>query len=205
MSFIYEIDNTLPLELCNYIIQEYENDETKEPGCIGSTRVLKTQLKKSTDVVFRHGSKWDTVHLLLRNIVIKLLDQYIQYLNDSVFESIGGIGYILDPILANIIHNKKYIITTMQIQKYETGDYFKWHIDVATSSRERAIAFILYLNTLDSDSGGETEFIDGKKVVPKAGKILFFPTTWTNVHRCADIRQGSKYIITGFILDSEPT
>jgi Rps23 Pro-64 3,4-dihydroxylase Tpa1-like proline 4-hydroxylase len=205
MSFIYEIDNTIQSELCNYIIQEYENDETKEPGRVGFTRVLNTQIKKSTDVVFKHGSKWDVVHLLLRNIVIKLLDQYIQYLNDNVFELIGGLGRILDPILGNLIHNEKYIITTMQIQKYEAGDYFKWHIDTGISTRERAIAFILYLNTLDSDSGGETEFIEGKKVVPEAGKMIFFPTTWTNVHRCADIKRGSKYIITGFILDSEPT
>jgi len=30
MSFIYEELNTLPIILCDHIIKEYENDDTKE-------------------------------------------------------------------------------------------------------------------------------------------------------------------------------
>jgi hypothetical protein len=44
-----------------------------------------------------------------------------------------------------------------------------------------------------------TEFLNGKKIKPEPGKIVFFPTTWTYAHRGQPIEKGNKYIVTGFI------
>ena len=197
MSFIYEELNTLPIILCDHIIKEYENDDTKELGRVGVDRIVVTALKKSLDLQFKIGSKWDAIHLTLREIVLKSLQKYYKHLNDNVLHSIGGMGNILDPILGN-----QTIMTGMQIQKYEVGDYFKWHIDGSKNTPQRILAFIIYLNTMEDGCGGETEFIDGTIIRPEIGKLIFFPTTWTNIHRSVEIKSCSKYIITGFVLNS---
>jgi Rps23 Pro-64 3,4-dihydroxylase Tpa1-like proline 4-hydroxylase len=200
MSFIYEISNTLPKELCDHIIQEYESDTDKRPGGVGSKSIVRIDLKKSTDLSFKFGSKWDAIHLILRNNLVHRLSEYFKHINDNVLHSIGGMDKILNPVRGD-----KIIFTNMQVQKYEVGDYFKWHIDVSITCYQRYLAFIWYLNTLEDGGGGETEFIDGTVIKPETGKLLIFPVTWTNIHRCVDIKKGSKYIVTGFVLNSEPT
>ena len=200
MSFIYEIGNVIPIELCNHIIQEYESDTDKRPGGIGPDSIVKISLKKSTDLPFKVGSKWEAIHLILRNNLHARLSDYFKHINDNVFHHIDGMDKILNQIIGNQI-----IITTMQVQKYEVGDYFRWHMDTGIQSRHRYLAFIWYLNTLEDGGGGETEFIDGTIIKPEAGKLLIFPVTWTNIHRCVTIKTGSKYIITGFVLNSDST
>jgi hypothetical protein len=85
-------------------------------------------------------------------------------------------------------------VTEFQVQRYKVGDFFDWHVD-SLSGVNRIFAFIIYLNEND----GCTEFLNGKKVKPEPGKIVFFPTTWTYPHRGQQIKEGTKYIITGFV------
>jgi hypothetical protein len=87
-------------------------------------------------------------------------------------------------------------VSGFQIQKYNVGDFFDWHIDDTVGSK-RLLAFLMYLN--DNDSC--TEFLNGKVCKPETGKILFFPATWTYTHRGQKIKQGIKYIISGFICE----
>jgi len=60
---------------------------------------------------------------------------------------------------------------------------------------DRILNFIIYLNENESC----TEFLNGRKIKPQFGKIAFFPSTWTYTHRCQPIKQGYKYVLTGFI------
>jgi hypothetical protein len=56
------------------------------------------------------------------------------------------------------------------------------------------------LNDVEEDSGGTTEFSCGKIIQPKAGKIVFFPCTWTYFHRGKTLEKGIKYIATNGLL-----
>ena len=58
------------------------------------------------------------------------------------------------------------------------------------------IQLIFYLNTLQENQGGCTEFIDGKKVRPEMGKVLMYPCSWTFPHKGCEILDGYKYICT---------
>jgi len=58
------------------------------------------------------------------------------------------------------------------------------------------IAMLFYLNDVD---GGETEFISGKKVIPSAGKLVMFPSTWNCIHRGVTPNKGKKYIISAYL------
>jgi hypothetical protein len=85
------------------------------------------------------------------------------------------------------------------IQEMKTGDFYDWHADfdgdtLVNIDGNRCITAIWYLNTLDEDQGGCTEFWGGKKVRPKQGMLLFFPSTWTYLHRGAPVKNsGVKY------------
>ena len=58
----------------------------------------------------------------------------------------------------------------------------------------------IYLN--DIDKGGETDF-HYKKRIPRTGKLLLFPATWTFPHRGIMPESSDKYIITGWIHDEK--
>ena len=56
------------------------------------------------------------------------------------------------------------------------------------------------MNDVEKDSGGTTDFSCGKIIQPKAGKIIFFPSTWTYYHRGKTLEKGVKYIATNALM-----
>ncbi len=84
--------------------------------------------------------------------------------------------------------------TGYQIQRTQPGDYYIWHHDQTTS---RLVTFIWYLN--DVKDGGYTEFIDGTRIQPEAGKLIIFPATWDFLHRGVSPKTETKYLCTGWV------
>jgi hypothetical protein len=57
---------------------------------------------------------------------------------------------------------------------------------------------LLFLN--DDFEGGETEFLhQSRRIEPKRGRIIVFPTTYTHVHRGNPPLDGKKYILTSWL------
>jgi hypothetical protein len=83
-----------------------------------------------------------------------------------------------------------------QIQRTEPSEYYHWHHDQSRNSHWKLFTYIIYLNDVEEDSGGTTEFSCGKNIQPKVGKIVFFPSTWTYFHRGKTLEKGVKYIAT---------
>ena len=102
---------------------------------------------------------------------------------------------------------------TMQGQRYEAGQEFKYHMDVfwtkadywkveAKRGGQRAITAMVFLNPVEE--GGQTAFTNlGIDVVPERGKLLI----WNNnshdgrpnegtMHAGTPVIKGTKYIIT---------
>ena len=89
--------------------------------------------------------------------------------------------------------------TGYKIQKYEPDGYYHWHHDWCMHKGwTRTFTYIWYLNTIEENEGGWTEFIDGTKIQPECGTIIFFPATWTYVHR-GYTTKVPKYIVNGWI------
>lgn len=90
-----------------------------------------------------------------------------------------------------------------QIQKYpKCYGYYRPHVDSFpmpySAISERVLAMVIYLN--DVDFGGETNFpLHEVAVTPKAGRIVFFPATWTHLHESRVPISGDKWIISSFI------
>lgn len=81
----------------------------------------------------------------------------------------------------------------IQVLKYETTEYYKWHTDQASDKNDnayyRTISVVLYLT--DDFEGGRTEF-PHTSYKPKAGQALIFPSNWCFPHQGQAVTKGTK-------------
>lgn len=197
MEYVYECQ--VPLltpDFCRHVIDKFEKDTNKSVGLVGLHKV-DTTLKKTTDLGINPVSdpSWANIEKHLDSILNYGYSSY----RDHLINFHDGNEKILDGTFKNV-HER----LAFNIQKYGVGDYFNWHVD-DTFIQKRKVAFIMYLNTLSEGDGGKTKFLKGKNVRPEEGKVLFFPATWTYTHSGEAIKKGSKYIITGFIVEHIPS
>ena len=148
-------------------------------------------IKKCTDLHIISREDWRDVTGILAECLARGSREYFSYIENSVFPDKNL------QIFADNIECTKF-----QIQQYKSGDKFEWHIDDAYDEK-RLLAFIWYLNSVKPEDGGSTEFINEKHIQPTEGSILFFPATWSYLHKGNVIKNGEKYIITGFIRQSD--
>ena len=96
--------------------------------------------------------------------------------------------------------SSRHSIFEIKVQKTKpTEGYHVWHHEKdAFRTRNRLMAFILYLN--DVEEGGETEFPRLELAVkPKLGRCLIFPPLWMFPH-CGRIPVShSKYIVGSYL------
>lgn len=98
--------------------------------------------------------------------------------------------------------------------KYEEGEYYHSHYDYIPTFLKRQCAVrimtvFLYLNNLEEDAGGETDFPNlGIRVRPKRGRALVWPHVLDEnpderdsrtIHRAMVVKRGVKYGANAFI------
>jgi hypothetical protein len=118
----------------------------------------------------------------------------------GLYQNFGTLGmkYLSDLGYEDNILPLKYGFEELRIKKYEVGDSFDKHIDVADyASAKRWVAFLVYLN--DDFEGGETQFyIPNQTIKPKRGSVLVFPPLWLYPHAGLPVTKGEKYILTTY-------
>ena len=90
-------------------------------------------------------------------------------------------------------------VEDIMVQKTKPSQgYHVWHCERQDlSSGSRVFSWILYLN--DIEDGGETEFLYlSKRVKPKTGTLVVFPSAYTHTHRGNPPLKGDKFIMTGW-------
>ena len=189
--FIYEEEGCLDESLCKTMIEMFEKEPGKERGMIGSGVDL--NVKRSTDLCL--GSKtlgdWEPILDKVKKCILCSLFNYEKHIKDN--------GLDRDDLVGSII--KMGCSVLPQIQRTDVGGFYRWHHD---SVGNRAFTYIIYLNEVEEGCGGTTDFSIGKRVIPKTGKILIFPANITYLHRGKLLEKGIKYILTGFLYDSQP-
>ena len=102
------------------------------------------------------------------------------------------------PFLKNLAQRTE--IGSFNLQRYKPGQHFKKiHTERSSiDSSHRVFAFMTYLN--DVEEGGSTYFSHyDLEILPRKGLTLIWPAEWTHAHRGNILKEGSKYIITGWI------
>lgn len=198
-KYIYINESSISKELCNIIVEKYNNQTTgiREGIVMGG---LNKNIKISLDYDIENNSEWSVIHKCLETELNYNMSKYfknlnVDYINCNDCQNTTSTYRIIDE--ENIFN------TGFMIKKYikNMGRYV-YHNDYAvTSKATRILTFIWYLN--DVCEGGETEFLSGKyKIQPKAGKFLLFPASWMFPH-CGKIPLScDKYIITGWMWDN---
>ena len=192
MDYILEIDDLLTEDFCNKVISRFEMDNRKQKGAtIGG---VDDKIKKSIDLPISCSplrDDWDDVVKEVGDCVVRGLKEYMSHMNDEGLDRRNTIGMLINDSSIGL----------PQIQKTEKGGYYKWHHDY---SGNRLFTYIIYLNDVEEGIGGTTEFLCGKNIQPKVGKLVIFPSTFTYIHRGKKLEKGKKYILTNFVYDGIP-
>lgn len=191
MEFIYEIKKNLSSEVCKTIIRKFEDDPRKEPG--RTLRGVVPEIKKSTDLRISTLPEWKDIDTILFECLRAGLSEYMEHIKSLIKDT--DPGNIL--ITFSSIKDSGY-----QIQRMKQGEFYIWHHD-GDISEKRLITFIWYLNTLEQEDGGATDFLCGKFIQPSEGTLVFFPALWSYIHRGREVTSRTKYICTGFICEKK--
>ncbi len=186
-KFIWEKQNALTNQFCKNVIYKFERDLRKAKGQTLSG--FNDSVKKSDDIAITRVPGWEEEDKTFYQSLNESLCEYREYLSNNLHSCID---YHLND-------------TGYQIQRTIGGEgYYGWHHDFCKDQNgDRKITFIWYLNNVNGP-GGETEFIDGTKIIPEEGKLIFFPATWDFVHRGIMPSKGVvKYLCTGWLYSQE--
>jgi hypothetical protein len=99
-------------------------------------------------------------------------------------------------------NNGKILATVMKMQRTGPGGgYHVWHAEQGSGANaNRVVTYMLYLNTIPTESGAETEFLyQRKRFNPTENTMVLWPAAYTHVHRGNPVLGNtSKYIVTGW-------
>jgi len=203
-NLIFEIEDVIPPELCNEIISKFEKCDYKKVSKINNDDSdngfisLRDRNSQEIDIDYLDSDKrknWEDIDLKLREALNKGLNEYFDTLSHKIKSSINeDPSYLIPQIMCKGVQSASFAI-----QRVEKNSWFRWHHDAQlhdVSKHARLFTCIFYLNTMKEESGGRTEFLSGRKVLPKAGKLLIFPATWSNIHCGSWVKDEHKYICT---------
>ncbi len=187
-DFIFKKDGALSKDFCKKVIEKFDGDDRKYEGKIGTGQVdSKIKCTLDLQVTSLKDEGWAEEDEIFYESLRIGLDEY-----NTHCKSIHNIIYISEGTFG-------FNDTGYQIQRYEPGGFYDWHHDwTMEGSSSRCYTYIWYLNSIKKVDEGYTQFIDGTKVKPKAGRLVIFPALWPYIHRAypAKVR---KYICTGWI------
>jgi hypothetical protein len=189
IDFIGLYENVYPDGFCNHMIQEFERLLTS--GVCNNRQDFENtkKINKQDEFVF----------LNLRN------HNTAQFNNTSSLDIFwDGLQRCYDEysLEYDILKDLPIRCSSVKIQKTNPGGgYHIWHCEQnAGDMGNRVLAYSLYLNTLDENCAGETEFLYQKlRVPPKENSLAIWPAAYTHTHR-GNVVHGNKakYIITGW-------
>lgn len=92
--------------------------------------------------------------------------------------------------------------TTLKMQRTAPGGgYHVWHGEQNSGDQaSRVLVYMLYLNTLEPEQAGETEFLyQQERYRPVENTMIIWPAAYTHAHRGNTVfGQNNKYIVTGW-------
>ena len=180
-----EISGAATPEFCESLIDKFELDNRKASACIGPKAEEVKTIRDSTNLEMNLYADWQPIVRELRAMVYSRLTEYLDTIHVGLTKSMFESGY-----------DANYTM-----MKYVPGSVgYTWHNDFMYDNFTdrggvRTVTWLFYLNEC---GGGETEFLNGRKIKPETGKLVFFPSTWCMVHRGCAVTEGNKYLCVGW-------
>jgi prolyl 4-hydroxylase len=176
-EFIQIYENALSLDICDFLIDLFEQSSEKHEHIENNRKPNFTQfnLTENREVT-------ETVNEVHNEIIRTTLNYRNEYYNK--FDS--------------RIFPEKHAFEQYRIKRYlpDSNEAFDTHVDVIDyKTSRRYLSFMWYLN--DND-GGQTEFLD-LTIQPEKGKLVVFPPLWMFPHKGNEPAFNPKYILTTYL------
>jgi hypothetical protein len=102
----------------------------------------------------------------------------------------------------SVLNNGPIRASVMKMQRTAPGGgYHVWHSEQNGGDQaNRVLVYMLYLNTLEPEQAGETEFLyQQERYRPVENTMIIWPAAYTHAHRGNTVfGNNSKYIVTGW-------
>lgn len=188
-DFIGVYPNAAPEGFCKHLIEQFE-------------------------MVLSEGAGQNRIQSENTNRHIKDDLQYVVNLKGHVLEPFNGrntVNVFFDTLqncfndytsMFSVLKDIPTRTTHMKMQKSLPGHgYHVWHAEQGPNeSSNRVLTYLFYLNTLNEDAAGETEFLYQKKrFKPVENTMIIWPAAYTHAHR-GNVVFGTepKYVVTGW-------
>ena len=187
-NFIGVYDGYITPDECNKAINLFEAQDklNQTLNRHGSERV---PLKRKQDQqYFLAGENIKVWHTKLKSMLVNFEMAFKHYEEQTGITDAFG--------LRNLNFTELKILNTLP-----TEGYHVWHVEhgIGFETEPRAAVYSVYLN--DVEEGGETEFLHfSKRVKPKAGRIVIWPSSFPYLHRGNPHLSGEKYILTSWLV-----
>ena len=171
--------------VCDDLIQFFEENRESHRAGRTSLRSVNETVKQSTDIPI--------APLDLKEKKFYVFSKFIEHLHCC------HLDYFEQWELLKKFYPRLHI-GPFNLRRYDTGGHFGAVHSERTSlnALQRVFAWMTYLN--DVPEGGETEFtLFDLSIKPEKGKTLIWPAEWTHAHRGSIVKQGPKYITTGWL------
>lgn len=188
-EFIGIYRDLYPENYCRHLMEEFEN----------LTKFGAGYNRQQSDKSPKHEK--DDLQISLNMGVHALKDFDNQRTIDMFFK---GLQHCYDHYTEkfSILKSAKISSHSMKMQRTDPGGgYHLWHAEQFDKTHcERVLVFMLYLNTLNEDEGGETEFLYQRlRLKPEENTMIIWPAAYTHTHRGNTVLGNqSKYIVTGW-------
>jgi hypothetical protein len=188
-DFIGTYSNVYAEGYCQHLIDEYERLIVEGAGANriqseGVARHMKDDMQLDLNIGVQNATGFKGKSC--RNIFFSGLQEcYEDYTNKY-----------------SILKGSKIHGSAMKMQRTDPGGgYHLWHGEQGSKEHaERVLVYMLYLNSLGNDDGGETEFLYQRlRIRPEENTLIIWPAAFTHTHRGNTVLGNkSKYIVTGW-------
>lgn len=183
-DYIKVFENTVPLELCDALCQEFcGSEEWVDTAVVGAYAGVDKNLRSCTTIA------------VSRQDVIDRNKETRSALSLGLYKAVGFAiqQYLNAHPLAQITKDNGY-----ELLRYQTGQFFVQHID-SSEKHNRSISCSLVVN--DEYEGGEFAFFDRETVIkiPKGAAILF-PSNFMFPHEIMPVTSGTRYSVVTWLV-----
>ena len=197
-QFIGTYTDVYPKDYCKHLIDSFEYRSKNVAGSV--------QSRQQRGEARRHYKDDDCDFLDNFNVAQSNYPLYNEILCQDVF--FFGLQECFDDYVQQytLLQDFSLIAPECKVQRtHPGGGYHIWHFERGSNEAgKRVLAYMLYLNTLGPEGGGETEFLYQKlRIPPQENTLLIWPADFTHTHRgnlvlCEDY----KYVVTGWFYDN---
>lgn len=197
-DFIGVWDSFIPAPFCDLLIKYFE-DVVNNRLSIAETEFSEYEDVESLagEIQYKGALNRKDLSILLNFINHKYAYQVNQFLSSCVLHYMHEFDQL---------KHLRLFSSDIKMQKTSPGGgYHLWHYENASPSHAcRELTWMIYLNDVPEEGGGETEFLyQRRRIKPKKGTVVIFPAGMTHVHKGNTVLSGDKYILTGWYIKVE--